>query len=240
MTTTLRYHGEAHGIDWTQAETIFGKISQGDQNNSSLEVQRVDYHPTEKTLPDGSTVTGWAEGVVHVETTESNLSAAKDKLAQGIVDLGIPSLASSKSEAKDDMETDLFSVSRARIEGAVNERGINASRSEIQSALDSIDQHQVKNSKKQDLTYERWDRSSPINGTPASQMEAREGVPESAPVYLLKDADTGQIVYFQYTDPINGGTLTESNWESVAQQHVDQMAEQQASSDVIERVIDRL
>lgn len=237
---TLRYHGEAHGIDWPRAETVFGKISQGAQANDFLDVQYINYHPTTKTLPDGTTVNGWAEGVVEVETTQSNLDTAKDQLAQGIVDLGIPSLTSSKSEAKDDMMTDLFSVSRARIEGAVNERGINASRSEIQSVLDTIDQQKVKDDIKSDLTYERWDRSSPVNGTPASQMEARENVPENAPIYIVRDSTTGQTVYFQYVDPINGGNLIESNWESVAQQHIDQIAEKQARSQVIEDVIDGL
>lgn len=240
MSVTIRYHGEAHGIDWPTAETVFGKISQGAQDNASLNVQYINYHPTEKTLSDGTTVNGWAEGVVEATTTESDLEATKDQLAQGIVDLGISSLASSKSEAKDDMTTDQFSVSRARIEGAVNERGVNASRSEIQSALDTMDQQKVKDTIKSDLTYERWDRSSPVNGTPAAQMEARENVAENAPIYIVKDATTGQTVYFQYVDPINGGNLTESNWESVAQQQIDQIAEKQARSQVIEDVIDQL
>jgi acylphosphatase len=237
---TLRYHGEAHGVDWPTAETIFGKIAQGAQANASLNVQYINYHPTTKTLADGTTVDGWAEGVVTAETTEADLSTTKEKLARAIVDLGVTSLASSKSEAKADMTTDLFSVSRARIEGAVNEQGINATRAEIQSVLDTMDQQKVKDGIKSDLTYERWDRSSPVNGTPASQMEARENVPDSAPVYIVRDSTTGQTIYFQYVDPINGGNLTESNWESVAQQHIDQIAEKQARSQVIEDVTDKL
>jgi len=237
---TLRYHGEAHGIDWPTAETVFDRISQGAQSNATLNVQYINYHPTTKTLADGTTVNGWAEGVVEAQTTESELTTTKEKLAQAIVDLGVASLASSKSEAKADMTTELFSVSRARIEGAINERGINATRAEVQSVLDTMDQHKLKQDIKSDLTYERWGRSDPVNGTPASQMEARENVPDSAPVYIVRDATTGQTIYFQYVDPINGGTLTESNWESVAQQHIDQIAEKQARSQVIEDVIDGL
>lgn len=234
---TLRYHGEAHNIDWPTAENVFQTISQGAQANASLDVQYINYHPTTKTLADGTTVDGWAEGVVDAQTTEADLSTTKDKLAQAIVDLGVTSLASAPSEAKDDMTTDLFSVPRARIEGNLNERGITASRSEVQSVLDRIDQQQIKNTVNSDLTYERWDRASPINGTPASEMEAREGVPDTAPIYVVRDTTTGETIYFQYSDPINGGQLTESNWESVAQQHLDQLAEQNATEEIIETVI---
>jgi hypothetical protein len=236
---TLRYQGEILGIGWGEAGGLFGGFASLD-NKTGRETQGINFDPSTQTLDDGSTVDGRFEVIVHQETDTDNEATARDELATDIWALGVADLAGSKEEALNDIESDLFSLPVARIEAALSGQGVSATRSEIKSALSAIDQHQIKLDVKSNISYERWDRSSSINGTSASEMEAREGVPDTAPVYLVRDVDTGEIVFFQYIDPINGGNLTESDWESVAQQHIDQIAEERASNQVTEAVINNL
>lgn len=224
---TLRYQGEIPNVSWSDVSSIIPKLSSLD-NKESYETQRIEYDPVADKL----------EVVCHVDTDTANKSSDMDELANRVSNHG--QLVADKAEAKNDIEDDLFSRSRASVEGAVSGRGISATRSEIESVLSSIDQHQIKLDEKGKLTYERWDRQSPINSASASEIKARDNVPENAPIYLLKDADTGEIIYFQYTDPINGGYLDESNWESIAQQHIDMFAEQKANEKVVQRVINNL
>ena len=70
---------------------------------------------------------------------------------------------------------------------------------QIQAALDAIDTDALHAAEAPRWTHEVWDRTSPINGTPAADVLAqRNDIPATGDVVIVKQ--DGAIVFFQPHD----------------------------------------
>jgi len=75
----------------------------------------------------------------------------------------------------------------------------NATDTQIQTAFDAIDQDALHAAEAALWTHEVWDRTSPINGTPAATVLAsRTDIPDAGDVVLVKR--DGVVVFFQPHD----------------------------------------
>ena len=75
---------------------------------------------------------------------------------------------------------------------------------QIQAAFDAIDTDALHAAEAPRWTHEVWDRTSPINGTPAADVLAqRNDIPETGDVVLVKQ--DGGIVFFQPHDATQPG-----------------------------------
>jgi hypothetical protein len=75
---------------------------------------------------------------------------------------------------------------------------------QIQAAFDAIDTDALHAAEAQRWTHEVWDRTSPINGTPAADVLAqRNDIPATGDVVLVKY--DGGIVFFQPHDATQPG-----------------------------------
>lgn len=73
---------------------------------------------------------------------------------------------------------------------------------DVQTELDLVDQDAILATEEAKFTHEIWDKTSPINGVPAATVLAnRKDIPAGGEVYLIKDAATGRVVYFQPHQP---------------------------------------
>ena len=70
---------------------------------------------------------------------------------------------------------------------------------QIQAAFDAIDQDALHAAEAPRWTHEIWDRTSPINGTPAADvLDQRNDIPATGDVVIVKR--DGVIVFFQPHD----------------------------------------
>lgn len=124
------------------------------------------------------------------------------------------------------------------------ERGIQAGMGDVIAALEKVDQQAHFEDEREKLVYEEWDMASPINGVPAEEMIAKREMinPDVHAVYLIKDAATGRVIYFQYTRPRTGGPIdpSEHDIETIANEHMDDFAWRRARDGIIKDVIREL
>lgn len=85
----------------------------------------------------------------------------------------------------------------SEIHDRLKQSGINVLLADVTRELGTIDQDSIDQEEQAKLTYEIWDKVSPINNASAEVMLTRKDVDPSTEIYLLRDALTGKVVYFQ-------------------------------------------
>lgn len=123
------------------------------------------------------------------------------------------------------------------------ERGKQPDIATVNAELAKINQAAVQTEEKSKLIYEVWDKVSPINGVPAEKLLARDDVDPDSEIYLIKDAETGQVIYFQPYEPEAQGFVrmkTKEQAKTVAQNHKAKIAKMRANARVIEQVLTKL
>lgn len=119
--------------------------------------------------------------------------------------------------------------------------GANKTLADVSAALAKRDITARKEAKKQRYRIEIWDKKSPINGIPAEQVLAsRNDIPPNGEVYLIYI--DGKLTYFQPHPPEEGGLrpMTRDEALSIANAHVDKMAEAEAEAEIVEEVLEEL
>ena len=119
----------------------------------------------------------------------------------------------------------------------IKNMGINKTDAEIQTALDSIDQAALHANEIAKLSYEIWDKTSPINGCSAATILHRDDIPIGGVIYLIKK--DGQVVYFQPHNPSQPGhvAMTAADIDAIAPAHINVIAQNVADGIVIQQVL---
>ena len=122
----------------------------------------------------------------------------------------------------------------------LNDMGITKTLTEIENALNTIDQNAIFQEERAKFTVEIWDKVSPINGIPAEKIIARDDVPDDGEIYLVYV--DGQLRFLQPHDPFQAGivAMTKETVEQIANQHVDQLAWQSADERIFNMVLEKL
>lgn len=97
---------------------------------------------------------------------------------------------------------------------------------EVDAALAQIDQVKVLADTCTSLSWETWDRKTPINGVPAEDvLRIREDIPPTGEVYLIKSG--GMALYFQPHMPEAAGfqPIIKVKLKETADGHVAKIAE---------------
>jgi len=111
--------------------------------------------------------------------------------------------------------------------------------SEVKNILNTIDVDSIYNEIRSKYTYKIWDKRSPINGVPASRILGRGDFINADVVYLVyRD---GVLMYVQPTNPFEAGhkPISKDEVDSIANKHIDMIAESEAFNIVVEKVIDK-
>lgn len=116
--------------------------------------------------------------------------------------------------------------------------GLDATSSEIDAALVTVDQDAIHNTHLSAWSTEIWDRVSPINGVPAQHFLDREDVDENGTddIYLLlKD---GVVVGFQPHDPDKPGhvRIAKGKGKAFADKHADKIASDNTDVEIIQKI----
>lgn len=112
----------------------------------------------------------------------------------------------------------------------------------INNELSKINQATIQAEEEAKFVYEIWDKVSPINGVPAEKFLTRDDVDPDSEIYLIKDAATGQVIYFQPHEPESAGFVrmkTKADAENVAKAHKTKIAEMRANVRVAEQVLSK-
>ena len=112
---------------------------------------------------------------------------------------------------------------------------------DVDAALAKRDINAYKEKHKQRYRIEIWDKKSPINGVPAEKIfSSRTDIPEGGEVYLIYI--DGQLRLFQPHPPFEGGmrAMGPDEVRSIAEQHVDRMAEADAEDEIVREVLEEL
>lgn len=93
--------------------------------------------------------------------------------------------------------------------------------SETADSLSEIDAKIAE--KSQEITWEVWDKTSPINGVPASDVLRRPDIPAGGEIYLVKRGD--RVIYFQPHKPGVQGVqpITSEEMADVAGEHYEEI-----------------
>ena len=106
---------------------------------------------------------------------------------------------------------------------------------QIQAALDAIDTDALHAAEAPRWTHEVWDRTSPINGTPAADVLAlRNDIPETGEVVIVKH--DGGIVFFQPHDAEQPGFVPIADGAAVGAAMVAQSVTDSVDSHIIATV----
>lgn len=113
---------------------------------------------------------------------------------------------------------------------------------QAQQALATVDVNALVAEEESKLVYEVWDKKSPINGVPAEYFLNRFDVDPSSEIYIVKDAETGNVVYFQPHEPEVAGhvRMTKATVHAVAQNHRRKIATERANARAIEQALKSL
>ena len=111
---------------------------------------------------------------------------------------------------------------------------------EIAAALAQVGQSAILAEVNAELSWEVWDRKTPINGVPAEEVLKRFDIPLIGEIYLIKAS--GQVLYFQPHDPVASGlvAITKDGLKMTADRHVAKIAEGMADNETMRRVISLL
>ncbi len=120
--------------------------------------------------------------------------------------------------------------------------GVSVDLADVTTQLATVDQDAVEAEVQSKLTYEIWDKVSPINDASAERMLARDDVDPSTEIYLLRDAQTGMVVYFQPHKPKVSGVrrMSTANCLACAKEHKDELCREQAEQRITKEVSQRL
>ncbi|MDI3341838.1 MAG: hypothetical protein QJR03_15030 [Sphaerobacter sp.] len=123
-----------------------------------------------------------------------------------------------------------------------NSAGLAVTLESAAAALDGIDQGAILAEEQQALTWELWDKQSPINGVPAEQLLARDDVPPGGAIYLIREKATGNVLYFQPHLPGAAGivAMDEATASTEAGSHVQAVAQTRADQRVLQEALRKL
>lgn len=124
----------------------------------------------------------------------------------------------------------------------LKQAGANVSLPDVTRELAGIDQEFIAEEEQSRLTYEVWDKVSPINDASAERMLAREDVDSSAEIYLLRDARTGKVIYFQPHKPKVSGLqrMITADCLTCAKGHKGELCGERAKQRITNEVAKRL
>lgn len=124
---------------------------------------------------------------------------------------------------------------------ALQARGLLRTNAEIRDALRQINQEAVYLDVRSRYEVEVWDKTSPINGRPASYFLNRPDVDPNFEIYLIKD-QTGKVIFFQPHEAGVSGMvrMTGNNVMVKGREHADQYASLEAAGVVIQKLTDML
>lgn len=132
-------------------------------------------------------------------------------------------------------------IGRLAIRARLNQIGLTSSDvpdSVIDEALAQVDQEVIIAEERAKLTWEIWDRQTPINGVPAETVLAnRDDIFPDGAIYLIKDATTGAVLIFQPYPPTGKAPMTEEQAAQFAQQTINEMVEANARERIIDAVL---
>jgi hypothetical protein len=122
--------------------------------------------------------------------------------------------------------------------------GTEMNRGKMTSALARVNQQGIIDAENTEYVVEEWDRTSPINGRPATQVFAtrKDIQPLPAKVYLIKRASDGHVLMFQPFQPGVGGrqAVIEDNFATVSEDHRMNVVNGRAKSKLIRALFDEL
>lgn len=112
-------------------------------------------------------------------------------------------------------------------------------------ALARVDQQAIIDECDAECVVEKWDRKSDINGVPAHMvMRARKDIPPPpAKVYLIKEASTGKVMYFQPYKPHVAGRQAmtdQAEFDTLAEEHRSKMANERALATIKRKFVEEL
>lgn len=115
-----------------------------------------------------------------------------------------------------------------------------ATDSEIDGALASVDQDAIHDEERTHWSVEIWDRQSSINGVSADHFLNRDDVSEDGEIYLLKR--DGNVVMFQPHEPGVAGLqrIPRGQGKRKGSAHADGIAANNAAGEVLRQVSDRI
>lgn len=105
------------------------------------------------------------------------------------------------------------------------------------SKLNGIDIAAIRAIIKSDWSYQIWDRVSPINGVPASEVLAkRTDIPANGDVYLV--LNQGAVVIFQPHSPDDEGhvAMTGGTASAFASKHMDDLIDHNTINHIISSI----
>lgn len=115
----------------------------------------------------------------------------------------------------------------------------NATDTRIETAFDAIDQDALHATEAPRWSHEVWDRTSPINGTPAATvLAARTDIPDTGDVVLVKR--DGVIVFFQPHDADQEGFVPISDGAAVGAAMAAQSVTDSVDSQILALVAEAL
>ncbi len=131
-------------------------------------------------------------------------------------------------------------LTKTQVWQRLNQMGVNKTLTEIENALNQVDQQVIFEEEKKRYKVEIWDKQSPINGIPAEKILQREDIPEGGEIYLIYV--DGKLQYLQPHDPFQAGIvpMTKDTVDKIANQHIEQLAWQYADEKIFEAVLEKL
>jgi hypothetical protein len=126
-------------------------------------------------------------------------------------------------------------LERARTSGA------NVVLADVNAVLETKDIVARTQAKKARYRVEIWDKESPVNGVPAERILAsRTDIPPGGEVYLIYTDN--KLTHFQPHPPDEGGLrpMTRDEALSIANAHVERLAQAEAEAEIAEEVLEEL
>lgn len=103
---------------------------------------------------------------------------------------------------------------------------------DVEAAFNQIDQDSLYTTIRNTFSVEEWDKTSPINGTPAETVLANIQLPQGGKAYLIKK--DGQVVYFQWHKANVDGHQPITDAIAEGTQHANEIATQYTVQGVLE------
>lgn len=116
----------------------------------------------------------------------------------------------------------------------------NATDAELDAALATVDLNALYDQERPPWTTEVWDKTSPINDVPASEILKRPDVPANGDIYLLRE--NGVITVFQPHPPEVQGLepIAKGRGMMMGREHADIIAAHRAQSRGAQMIVDHV
>lgn len=127
-----------------------------------------------------------------------------------------------------------------RLKSALKNLNISFTEERLQEFAQLYDYEEIKNVELSKLSYEIWDKQSPINNVPASYFLSRPDFANAKNVYLIKYEDN--VLYVQPHHPKLQGfvPIEDDEVEEIATQHINEIAERLAFEKYLDLAIQYL